>query len=276
MKVTVKAINNEQVVEFGDLKYFTGSSADDWSKDDILAPENFGEVKKASDFVSLCFHYVQQTGGYLTYKGKKLEALDIEDTGGFGISLDTDVKYGSSKVKLGSLIKESKKVPTTRVGKILESLGKIKESKLTPEAEEVFRKLKAGEYKKDQIPHEDFMLIFNPLYDDSGCFLDRAEKVIEEYGDAFQNQECYCGYSAKKDVFLMAFEGDFLKTYTNYDGDEEEDYTPFSVVISGRFDAKTSRWSDIKLDETYNNMFYGGAHKHLSRKYPDLVGIRLD
>lgn len=105
--VTVVEVNNEQVVEFGDLKYFTGADADDLPNDVILDKENFGSVKKASDFVSLCFHWIQQTGGDLTYKGKSIEAVDVKDTAGLGISLSTDVKYGNKLVKLGSLIKES-------------------------------------------------------------------------------------------------------------------------------------------------------------------------
>lgn len=198
--------------------------------------------------------------------------LDVE-----GIKLAWTMGFDDENIFVFVDPDQLKSVRESRVGKILESLHKIKEAKLTPAAEEVFRKLKAGEYKgQDQIPHEDFMLIFNAIYEDSGCFLDKAEKVIEEYGDKYYNQECYCGYSASKDVFLMAFEGSKTEEYENYDGEEEEADVPLSVVVSGKFDPKTSRWSNVKEDEEYDAMFYGGAHKHLTRKYPDLVGIRLD
>ena len=168
----------------------------------------------------------------------------------------------------------------SKVKQITEALKRVTLSegiKLTPEAIEVFRKLKEGEYKAgSQIPHEDFMLIFNAIYDSDGCFMDKSDSVLDDdYGKTIDVQECYCGYSAKKDLFFMAYEGS-LKVVDEDDEYGDVDWESFSCVLKSSFNTKALTWSKPELVNTYVSMFYSAPYKRLKQEYPDLVGIRLD
>jgi hypothetical protein len=100
-----------------DFHHFNSTEADSVSSAEIgyLKPdERLGEFEMVPciglyEFLAQTFHLIQQTGGHLMYKGKKVEAVGMEQTAGagFGTPIDDDsfVYYGGQLATIGEIIK---------------------------------------------------------------------------------------------------------------------------------------------------------------------------
>jgi len=60
-------------------------------------------------FVAICFHLMQQCGGKLYHKHKRVRALRMEDTGGYDLSKDTEIEYDGKIIPLHVLCSEEAK-----------------------------------------------------------------------------------------------------------------------------------------------------------------------
>jgi hypothetical protein len=105
------------VSECGEFRHSNSADADSIESAEIgyLKPdERLGEFEMVPcvglyEFLAQTFHLIQQTGGHLRYKGKKVEAVGMEQTAGagFGTPIDDEsfVYYDGRLSTIGEIVK---------------------------------------------------------------------------------------------------------------------------------------------------------------------------
>ena len=90
-----------------------------------------------------------------------------------------------------------------------------------------------------------------------------VEQACVSKGLPAERQECFLGYRPDTDRFLMGFDV----------WSEEDDYLPSAYWFT--LDADTGKANNLEPVFELDNLFYNSYPK-LQKKYPDLIGVRLD
>lgn len=93
--------DNKIIAKLGKFTFIASSDVED----EEMLREPFGKKSLTDEeFVGICFHLIQQTGGKLLYDDKEVKSRDISQTSGEPVKRNSTISFGKQVMTFNQLL----------------------------------------------------------------------------------------------------------------------------------------------------------------------------